>query len=248
MTGERPEDPTPRRSAGAAASRARRIGGRVRPAGAEPAAPAAGAEAPVQLHKPAADLPAPPPELSAPPSGASAPAVVVAVPGWLRWAPAAALSAGAVVMAVLLLVFSHGVWWAKPNGSEQRQQVLASAKTCVAASNDYKYTALDAYESKALACTTGQFRNQLKGIIERLVKVNAPRLKASQTAQISRGGVETITSDGRQWTVVLFGQLAVTNTNYPQGRTDPFAAQVRMQKDHGKWLMSDLKTISTPLS
>jgi hypothetical protein len=151
-------------------------------------------------------------------------------------------------MAILLVTFSHGVWWAKPSGSIQREKVLAAAKTCTAVSNTYKYTQLAAFENKALDCATGTFRAQLKTTIERLIKVNAPQLKASQRAQISRGGIETITSNGHQWTVLLFGQLAVTNTNYPKGRTDPFAAQVRMQKVNGKWLMADLKTVSTPLS
>jgi hypothetical protein len=151
-------------------------------------------------------------------------------------------------MIALLLVFSHGVWWAKQSGSVEREKVLAAAKTCVVASNTYKYTQLDAFEKQALACATGQFRTQLKSTIEKLIKVNAPQLKAAQRASINRGGIEAVTSDGKQWTVLLFGQLAVTNTNYPQGRTDPFAAQVRMQKVSGAWVMSDLKTVSTPLS
>jgi hypothetical protein len=173
---------------------------------------------------------------------------VVEIPAWLRWAPAGALTAGAIVMAVLLVTFSHGVWWAKPSGSVEREKVLAAAKTCVATSNTYKYTDLTSFETKALACATGTFRTQLKSTIERLIKVNAPQIKAAQTAKISRGGVEAITSNGKQWTVLLFGELAVTNSNYPKGRTDPFAAQVQMEKSGGKWLMSDLKTVSTPLS
>lgn len=252
MTDKEPTEPTeqPRRSAGAAASRARRIGG----AGGARSAPqpAAGTEqpatqsgAPVAMAKPtrSADLPAPPP-----PVADGAPVVVVQVPAWLRWAPAGVLGIGVIVMAILLVTFSNGVWWAKPSGNVQREKVLAAAKTCVAQSNTYKYTDLDTFEKKALACATGTFHTQLRTTIERLIKVNAPQLKASQTAQISRGGVEAITSNGHQWTVLLFGQLAVTNTNYPKGRTDPFAAQVRMQKVGGKWLMTDLKTVSTPLS
>jgi hypothetical protein len=245
-----PSNQPPTRSAGAAARRARRIGGR----GAQPQQPSGpdhGADAGVGLSKSSAQEPSPslppPPPPRVPPAGGQ-PTVVVAVPAWLRWAPAGVLTAGALVMAILLVTFSHGVWWAKTSGSVQREKVLAAAKTCVAASNSYKYTQLDAFETKALACATGTFRTQLRTTIEKLIKVNAPQLKASQTAQISRGGIETITKSGQQWTVLLFGQLAVTNTNYPKGRTDPFAAQVRMQKVGGKWLMSDLKTVSTPLS
>jgi hypothetical protein len=236
-------DDTPRRSAGAAASRARRIGGRVPATGAAPATPEP-ATPPVATsrwkRRPAAAPAAP----AQPGTGAT----VVAVPDWLRWAPAGALTAAAAAMVAILLVFSHGVWWSKPSGPVEREKVLAAAKTCVVVTNSYKYAQLDAFETQALACATGQFRTQLKSTIDKLIKVNAPQLKASQRAQINRGGIETLTSDGRQWTVLLFGQLAVTNTNYPKGRTDPFAAQVRMEKVHGKWVMSDLKTVSTPLS
>jgi hypothetical protein len=166
------------------------------------------------------------------------------------------LSAGAIGMAVLLLVFSHGVWWgpdpksvpADKSAAVVREQVLAAAKTCVAAANTYQYTDLNSYESKALACTTGEFTNQLRDTIERLIKVNAPRLKSSQTAQINRGGIEAINDDGTQWTILLFGQLSVTNNDNQQPRTDPFAAQVRMDKTNGKWLIGALTTVSSPLS
>jgi hypothetical protein len=48
--------------------------------------------------------------------------------------------------------------------------------------------------------------------------------------------------------VLVFGQLSVVNSNEPKGRTDPFAAEVTMEKVHGKWLMSGLQTVATPLS
>jgi Mce-associated membrane protein len=156
-------------------------------------------------------------------------------------------------MAVLLVVFSHGVWWGPdPQHVPQdkspavvREQVLAAAKTCVAAANTYQYTDLDSYETKALACTTGQFTSQLQDTIERLIKANAPRLKSSQTAQINRGGIESVSQDGKQWTVLLFGQLSVTNNENKTPRTDPFAAQVRMDKVGGKWLIGALTTVSS---
>jgi hypothetical protein len=176
-------------------------------------------------------------------------------PAWLNWAPAGVLSVGAVVMAILIVLFSHGVWWGPdpgkvPAGSAtnvKREQVLAAAKTCLAATNSYKYTDLVTYERKALACATGGFVGQLRRTIETLVKVNAPKLKSSQTAQINRGGIEAVSPDGSQWTVLLFGQLTVTNSNDPKGRTDPFAAQVRMEQARGKWLISGLNTVSTPV-
>jgi hypothetical protein len=279
-TGEQQPRPAPRPSSpsAAAARRARRIGGRPagtpRPDG-EPEPPGPTEEAaepegpaptqPVSVTKPTSVEPAPPVvAASAPAAGEDAElgppeprtVVITAVPAWLNWAPAAVLTAGALVMAVLLAVFSHGVWWGPdPKSVPQdksaaavREQVLAAAKTCVATTNTYKYTDLEGYESKALACTTGEFTSQLRDTIDKVIKVNAPRLKSSQTAQINRGGIEAVTSDGKQWTVLLFGQLSVTNTENKQPRTDPFAAEVRMNKVDGKWLMGGLTTVSSPLS
>jgi hypothetical protein len=178
------------------------------------------------------------------------------VPTWLNWAPAGVLVAGALVMAVLLVVFSHGVWWGPEPGrapsaakvGQVRDQVQAAAKSCVAATNDYSYTALDAYETKALACTTGQFTSKLRSTIENVVKKNAPGIKAKQTTRISRSGIQSVTPDGKQWTILVFGQLSVVNANYPDGRTDPFGALVTMENSHGKWLMANLDTVSSPVS
>lgn len=257
-TADEKETPPARPSSpsAAAARRARRIGGR--PAGApreeaepEPAveadAPAAAASVPsTKEGEDDTELGEPEPRT----------VVITAVPTWLNWAPAAVLSAGALVMAVLLLVFSHGVWWgpdpkdvpSDKSAAVVRERVLAAAKTCVATANSYEYTDLDGYEAKALACTTGDFTSQLQSTIEQFVKVQAPNLKARQTAQINRGGIEAISPDGNQWTILLFGQLNVQNANYPKGRTDPFAAQVRMDKVNGKWLISALNNVSSPLS
>lgn len=176
-------------------------------------------------------------------------------PALLNWAPAAVASVGVVVMAVLLVVFSHGVWWGPDPGQAPdaaarnvlREQVLAAAKTCIVRANTYKYTDLDGYERKALGCTTGDFTGTLRHTIDSLVKVNAPKIKASQTAQINLAGIEAVSPAGRQWTILVFGQLSVVNTNYPKGRTDPFGAEVTMDKVGSTWRMSNLKTVSTPV-
>ena len=230
----------------------------------EPAAGDAAAQ-PVSFEKgrPATDaLDAPtqlPPPAGYPPPGypgAAQPVVITAVPAWLNWLPAAVLSAGVVTMMVILVVVSDGVWWGKsPNSVPAkmtppyvREQVLAAAKNCVATTNTYKYTDLQTYETNALACSTGEFTSQLKDTIEKLIMVNAPKLKSSQTAQINRGGIEAISPDGKQWTILLFGQLTVTNNENKQPRTDPFAAEVRMDRVQGRWLIAGLTTVSTPLS
>lgn len=251
------------RTGAAAAARARRIGGRVvgaRPTADQPPAQAAetrpsdtAGPSDTPQEKPAESSPnvsvakadAPAAELPAPPSG-TAP-----LPGWLNWLPAMVLGAGALVMAILLVVFSHGVWWGatppgKPSAQQvnaARDQVLAAAKSCVATSNTYKYTDIAGYESKALACTTGKVKSQVQTTIQTSIKSLAPKLKHSQTCQINTAGIEKVGADGT-WTLLVFGQLESTDTNNPQGVTDPFAAQVQMQQVHGKWLMSGLNEIS----
>ncbi|HZC72510.1 MAG TPA: hypothetical protein VE442_17570, partial [Jatrophihabitans sp.] len=178
---------------------------------------------------------------------AQAGATPLVLPGWLRWAPAGILSAGVVAMAVVLIVFSNGVWWARPAGNTIRQEVLAAAKTCLAAQNTYKYTDLDAYEQRALGCTTGHLHTALHDAIETLVKKKAPKLHASQTAQINRAGIVSISSDGRRWTILVFAQLGVVNTNFPKGRVDPFAARVIMEKVGDRWLATEVDEVSTPV-
>jgi hypothetical protein len=237
--------------AASAAARARRIGGRVGPRPA-PTADGEAAPAAVELGKPAkADKP-----VGAQPSSSKEPAAtpadgptsVAVIPGWLRWLPAEVLTAAALIMAVLMIVFSHGVWWAKSSGNHVREEMLAAAKTCTVKTNTYKYTALPAYSAAVKHCTTGRLTGQIDRTISTVIKKYAGPLKAVQTAQISRGAIESVSPHGKQWTVLVFGQLSVVNSNEPKGRTDPFAAEVTMEKVHGKWLMSGLQTVATPLS
>jgi hypothetical protein len=255
-TVEEPGAPAPKAPpAASAAARARRIGGRVGPKPTPPPAAGPDATAPgVALGKPAkTDEPgraasSPSAGTSAAPADPDAPSVVPVIPGWLRWLPAEVLTAAALIMAVLMIVFSHGVWWATASGNHVREEMLAAAKTCTVKTNTYKYTELPAYSAAVKQCTTGRLTGQINRTITTVIKKYAGPLKAVQTAHISRGAIESVSPHGKQWTVLVFGQLSVTNSNEPKGRTDPFAAEVTMEKVHGKWLMSGLQTVATPLS
>jgi hypothetical protein len=251
--------------AAAAARRARRIGGRVGAQGAGPE-PTSGAGAPASLTKPAPARPAP----STEPAKAARPARPAKVPptgtervrnagppstpAWLNWLPAAVLAVGAAVMAVLLIVFSHGVWWgpdagAVPTGkaaTATRDQVLAAAKTCGAALNTYSYKDLDAFSRHARACTTGQFTSQFQDAINNTIRTKAPQLKASQSATITHGGIEAVSPDGDQWTIILYATLSVTNSGSTTPESQPFAAQLIMQRVGTKWLVANETTVSNP--
>ena len=155
-------------------------------------------------------------------------------------------------MAVLLATFSHSVWWAKPSAAavhqasnQIRERVLAAAKQCVVATNKYNYVTLDADEAAGLKCTTGVQSDRYKRAMDSLIRGPATKLKASQVPQINTAGIESVTALGTQWSIVVYGQLAIHNANVAH-RTDPFAAVVRMDYVHGRWLMADLQTLQEP--
>lgn len=243
-----PDAPRPVRPAAAAASRARRIGGRVpspRPGGSETTA-AAPRPAPARDDAPAAAAATSMAKKPSPaePTG-NAPTVITEVPGWLKWVPAIVLGAVALAMVVVLAVASHGVWWSKPSAGAIRDRVLAAAKSCTAATNSYKYTAIDAAEAAGLKCTSGAYQGQYKKAMDTLIKKNAPTLKFTQTAQINDAGIVSVTPSGKQWSVLLFGQLAITSTQTGKGgRVDPFAAIVQMENVHGSWLIVKIDPVT----
>lgn len=218
-----------------AVRRARRIGGRSAP-------PAPGAEAregPAEISLPAPAVPAATAEggvLAEAPAGPAG-------RGWRRWLAAWILGALCVAFAAVGVVASHGVWWDRASTSVagQRGPVLSAAKSCMAAMNTYDYRKLDRAEAKALACTTGPFTDQYKKAFDTVVKANAGKLKATQTAQVNDAGIESVSPDGRQWVVLVFGQLATTNsqTGTTAPTLAPFSARVTMEKAAGTWRVAN---------
>jgi hypothetical protein len=173
------------------------------------------------------------------------PAAVPQVPEWLRWAPAVVLSVCALAMIVIIAVAAHGVWYAKPSTSAERDKVLAAAKKCMAAANTYNYKTLAADEKRGLACTTGAWTTQYRSALEKIVKPSALKLKASQTVQINAAGVESVSGSGQQWTTIVYGQLTI-NQSGATPRIDPFAAIVRLDKVKSRYLVSKIDLITNP--
>jgi Mce-associated membrane protein len=244
-TGRAPGEggPVPRRAAGAT-SRARRIGGRLPPASAPiepdaagPAAGPAGDDATPELE---------PETLAAAEPEASADATTAApqaVPGWLLWLPAGVLAAACIVLVVFGVLAGSGVWWgaAQVDVAKQRDQVLAAAKTCMATMNSYDYRKLDQAEAQGLACTTGALTGQYRQAMEKLIKPQAAKVQFTQTAQVNNAGIEQISQNGRQWTVLIFGQLSTTNsqTGTSTPKLSVFSARVSMQQVDGRWLVAN---------
>lgn len=250
-------------------SRARRIGGISRPAGARttgdtagepgdvaapspPSAPTTPGAPAVTLGKapavPDTDAAADDEAAAADDGAADDEPRATDVPAWLRWLPAAALGAAALVMLVFFAVAAHGVWWGRPSANAVRDQVLSAAKSCMVATNSWSYKTLAADETKGAQCTTGARTTQYRNGMEKVVRKYAVKLQASQVAQVSTAGVSGVSSDGRSWTVLVVGQLVIRQKSDPKGRTDPFAAVVRMDKVGGRWLMAQLQEVSGPSS
>jgi Mce-associated membrane protein len=159
------------------------------------------------------------------------------------WIPSIVLSAAAVVMVVLIAVAGHGVYYGKSATSNSQrtafsEEVLAAAKTCMAAINTYDYRRIDVAESAALACTTGKFTASLKKVFDTTIKPKAPAVKNIQTAKVNRAGIQSVSSDGKQVNVLLFGQLSVTNVSQTTPRIDVFGTVVTLDKVGSKWLIA----------
>lgn len=167
-------------------------------------------------------------------------------PPWLSWLPAGVLVAAALIMLIVLATASHGVWWGQDSATTARDQVLAAAKTCTVNTNSYSYLTFDADKKKGEACTTGAQTQRYSNAMESLIRAKAKTLKASQVAQINTAGVQAITKGGRQWTILVFGQIKIiTSQTGKTGRIDPFAARVRMDNVNGTWLLSAIDTVTS---
>ena len=202
------DERTPKPGANAA-RRARRIGGRPSPVSAstqaaEPESPAA---APVRLDK---REPAPRTQ--------PAPSTVRSLP--LAWFPAAVLAVSAVLLLGVLVWFSHGGYWDKPDTkttssptATEQQRVLAAAKTCFATLNTYDYRTLDQARAAGLACTTGKFTSDYRAAFDAQIEKYAPTTKAAQMAQVNKAGISEISPNGQQWVLLIYGQLQTTNVS-----------------------------------
>ncbi|MDP9118221.1 MAG: hypothetical protein M3O28_13355, partial [Actinomycetota bacterium] len=163
----------------------------------------------------------------------------------LRWAPA--VVAGLAVLAMLALGAwqSHGVWWGSrlhDSRAQVQQQVLAAAKPCTAAILSYDYRNIPAALAAGEKCVTGNLKTQYVQVMNQTVKVVAPQTKTVQTFQVAKAGISSVSADGKQWVVLVFGQETVTNSTTAAGspRLDLSSAVVTLNKVNGQWVVSNL--------
>jgi Mce-associated membrane protein len=152
------------------------------------------------------------------------------------------LAAIAVVLAVLdVVLFVLPVQ--RSSSTAARGQVLAAAKADTALVISYNYQHVDADAAKAGATLTGAFAAEYQKSMNSIVKVQAPKLKAVVEGQIDSAGIEAVSGDGKQVTVIVFGQQKVTNSTLTQPRTDLIRLRVTMTLVGTMWKISQVSQI-----
>lgn len=168
--------------------------------------------------------------------------------GWIERAPwlvAAGALVAAWVLVGLCLWLSHGVWWGKPGvQTEQREKVLAAAKSCIADLNTYDYNHLDQARAKALACTTGDFTSTYGKAFDTQVVDRAKELHAVQKLEVLSAGIAGASRSGDQWDVLMNVQISITTVQFTADNPQLSLSSllVTMQRSGDKWLISAYKT------
>ena len=77
----------------------------------------------------------------------------------------------------------------------------------------FDYRSLDLSEKAGQDCSTGQLNKDYATLMDQTVKKIAPQTKTVQVFQTIKAGVTSVSPDGKQWVVLVYGQESVTNTS-----------------------------------
>ena len=133
-----------------------------------------------------------------------------------------------------------------PSGAgsvEDRDRALSAAKTEVPLILSYSYKSFDADVAKAKAQLTGRAVTDYTTAMATTIKPTAIKVKAVVQAQTDGAGVESVSPDGRQVTMVVFGEQKVTNSSLAAPRTDLFRVRATLDLVGGQWLVSKFDQI-----
>jgi Mce-associated membrane protein len=174
---------------------------------------------------------------AAKPERRSAPQAAGRAPLWLAVLLGALVLAGAagMVLAAVLPVRS--------GSTGERDRALAAAKSEVPLILSYDYTSFDAGLAKAKAQLTGRAVTDYTTAMVQSIKPAAIKAKAVVQAQTDGAGVESVSPDGRQVTVVVLGEQKVTNSTLSAPRTDLFRVRATLDLVDGHWLISKFDQI-----
>ena len=143
-------------------------------------------------------------------------------------------------MVAIIAVAGGASWWlaanSDPAGSvSQRDQALSAAKSSVPLILSYSYQDFDASVRKADAELTGRAGTDYLTAMNTTIKAPAIKAKLIVAAQTDTAGVESVSADGTQVTVVVFGEQKVTNSSLSTPRIDPFRVRATMDLVAGHW-------------
>jgi Mce-associated membrane protein len=158
-------------------------------------------------------------------------------PGWL---------AAVLVLLILALACLDGWLLAsrpQAGSATQREQALSTAKTAVPLILSYSYRHFDSDLSAAKARLTGRATTDYVQAMTKTIRPTAVKVHAVVQAQTDGAGVESVSQDGKQVTVVVFGEQKVTNTALTAPRIDLFRVRVTLDQVGGQWLVSKFDQI-----
>jgi Mce-associated membrane protein len=124
-----------------------------------------------------------------------------------------------------------------------RDRALSAAKAEVPLILSYDYRSFDAGVAKAKAQLTGRAVTDYTTAMAQTIKPTAVKVKAVVQAQTDGAGVESVSPDGQQVTVVVFGEQKVTNSSLSAPRTDLFRVRATLNLVSGHWLVSKFDQI-----
>jgi Mce-associated membrane protein len=144
----------------------------------------------------------------------------------------------AVAAAVVLAVLPSS------SGSTRvRAEALSAAKSEVPVILSYDYRSFDAGVSKAKAQLTGRAVTDYTTAMATSIKPTAVKNKVVVQAQTDGAGIESVSPDGKQVTVVVIGEQKVTNSTLSAPRTDLFRVRATLDLVSGHWLVSKFDQI-----
>jgi Mce-associated membrane protein len=146
-------------------------------------------------------------------------------------------------LAVLLLALAGLDGWLvthqpSAGSKSEREQALSTAKTAVPLILSYDYRHFDSDVSAARGRLTGRAVDDYAQAMAKNVKPTASKAHAVVQAQTDGAGVEAVSGDGKQVTVVVFGEQKVTNASVTAPRIDLFRVRVTLDLVSGQWLVS----------
>jgi Mce-associated membrane protein len=153
---------------------------------------------------------------------------------WRRW-----LLAATIVLVVAAVVL--GVLGQRASGlTEARDAASANASKRLPVLLSYEHGTLAADLDKAIAQTTGGFRDEYRKVLDEVVAPTATRKKVDTAAAVSGVGV---VSAERDRVVVLAFLTQTTSTNGGAPSVAGSRVEVTMEKTGNTWLVSDLKPV-----